>query len=37
LALLPHAAVPTANTTRTAAEIPRLMTIMRGFCAQMRR
>ncbi len=31
LALLPHAAVPTANTTRTAAEIPRLMTITRGF------
>ncbi len=36
-ALLPHAAAPTANATRRAADMPRAMTIMPGFCAEMRR
>ena len=32
--LLPHAAVPTANTTNRAADTPRAMTIMLRFCAR---
>jgi hypothetical protein len=37
LALLPHAAVPIANTTSRAADMARVITIMPGFWAQTRR